>query len=175
MKASMPEMRSVSTTSQGEGTRFIRNSTSRMWPVRPMPPTVARNSSLGRRRLAGARPGAALDDAAVGHAQAQGGDVGAEAAVPVVVVAVDVRRHHPAQGHELGARRDGQEEPAGQEEAVQLEHAQARLGAQEAGLGIEGEDAVGEGGVGGLRPAGGRQRRVAVGAAEAARQHRVAR
>jgi len=35
----------LSVTIHGEGTRISGNSTSRMWPVRPMPPTVARNRS----------------------------------------------------------------------------------------------------------------------------------
>ena len=48
MKRSMSWMRSVSVSSHGEGTRTSRHSTSRMWPVRPMPPTVARNNSDSR-------------------------------------------------------------------------------------------------------------------------------
>ncbi len=45
MNWSMSSMRSLSMTIHGDGTRISGNSTSRMWPVRPMPPTVARNRS----------------------------------------------------------------------------------------------------------------------------------
>ena len=85
----------------------------------PMPPRVARKRSA-------LLPGRALDDAAVRHAHAQGEDVAAEAAVAVVVLAVDVGRHHAAQGDELRAGSDGGEEAARQEEAVELEEREAR-------------------------------------------------
>jgi hypothetical protein len=45
MKRSMSSMRSLSAWIQGEGTRSSRHSTSRMWPVSPMPPMVARKRS----------------------------------------------------------------------------------------------------------------------------------
>ena len=87
--------------------------------MRPMPPTVARNSSRLDSR-------AALDDAAVGDAQLERGDVRAEAAVAVVVLAVDVGGDHAAQRDELGARRDRGEPAARQEQAVQIRPATAR-------------------------------------------------
>ena len=45
MKRSMSWMRSVSVSTHGDGTRTRRHSTSRMWPVSPIPPIVARNRS----------------------------------------------------------------------------------------------------------------------------------
>ena len=165
MNASMSRMRSVSAQIQGVGMRFMRNATSRMWPVRPMPPRVARKRST----LA---VGAALDDAPVGHAQAQRRDVRAEAAVHVVVLAVDVGGHHAAEGDELRARRDGQEEAAGQEQPVELEHARARP-RRAAGPSLRSKARMRSARVvlAATGPAGGRQRRVAVGAAEPAREH----
>ncbi len=41
----MSGMRSLSATIQGDGMRASVNSTSRMWPVSPIPPTVARKRS----------------------------------------------------------------------------------------------------------------------------------
>ena len=71
----------------------------------------------------------AVDDAAVGDAQPQRRDVAAEAAVDVVVLAVDVGGDHAAERDELGAGRDRREPAARQERAVQLVERQARLGA----------------------------------------------
>ena len=45
MYASMSGTRTLSKTIQGDGIRLSRTDTSRMWPVRPIPPTVARNRS----------------------------------------------------------------------------------------------------------------------------------
>ncbi len=87
----------------------MRNSTSRMCPVSPMPPMVARNSS-------GSCSSGAPEDAPVGDAHLERADVLAEAAVDVVVLAVDVGGHHAAEGDELGAGRDGRE-PAARHEA----------------------------------------------------------
>ena len=105
---------------------------------------------------------------AVGDAQRAARARGAEAAVDVVVLAVDVGGDHAAERHELRARRDRREEAARQEEPVDLAQREPGLGAQHAGRRVEGEDAVGERRAGDLAIARRRQRRVAVGAAEAA-------
>ena len=168
MKASMSRIALASPPrSRATGWRFIRNSTSRMWPVRPMPPTVARKSSGSSRR-------AALHDAPVGHAHAQARHVRAEAAVDVMVLAVDVGRHHAAQGDELGARRDGQEEAARQEEPVQRRTRERPASARSTPLAASNERMRSASVVFAARGwLGRRQRGVAVGAAEPARQHRV--
>ncbi len=49
-KLSMSGTRSLSSRIQGEGMRSSPSSTSRMWPVRPMPPSVARKRSGSRSR-----------------------------------------------------------------------------------------------------------------------------
>ena len=169
MKRSMSWMRSLSTRSRATARGPARNSTSRMWPVRPMPPTVARNRSAFSSRRA-------LHDAPVGHAHAQPQHVGAEAAVAVVVLAVHVGRHHAAQRDELRAGRDGREEAAGQEEPVDLAQREAGLRAQRRrspGSKARMRSASAAAATTGwLRR---RQRRVAVGAAQAAAEHGVAR
>ena len=70
---------------------------------------------------------------------------------------------------------DRREPAARQEQAVQVVQREAGLGAQHAGRRVEREDAIGERRAGDDRTARRRQRRVAVRAAEAARQHGVAR
>ena len=87
MNASMFGIRSLSCQIHGDGTRTILNSTSRMCPVSPMPPIVARNRSRST-------VGLHVDDAAVRDAQLQLGDVRAEAARLVMVLAVHVGGDH---------------------------------------------------------------------------------
>ena len=59
-------------------------------------------------------------DPPVGHAHLEGPHVGSEAAIPMVVLAVDVGRDHAPERHEHRPRRDGWEEAAGKEDPVQL-------------------------------------------------------
>jgi hypothetical protein len=87
----------------------------------------------------------------------------------VVVLAVDVARHAATDGDELGAGRDRWEPAPRQEEPNDLGEAEPRLAAEPPGRGVEGQDAVGRGGIEHEVALGGGQRGVAVGAPEAAR------
>ncbi len=166
-KRSMSGTRSLSCRIQGEGMRSSPSSTSRMCPVRPMPPSVARNRSLSRsREQSRMRPSATRRRSARTWRPKRAGHV--------VVLAVHVGRHHAAQGDELRARRDGAVEAARQQQPVHGPQRQAGLGAQDAGLRVEGRDAVGQRRRGHAALRRRRQRRVAVGARQAARQHGVA-
>ena len=117
----------------------------------------------------------AAHEATVRDAQQELAHVAADAAGAVVVLAVDVGGHHAAQRHLLGARRHRREPAAREQQPVQLAQREPRLGTQETARGIEGEDAVGEPRACELHAPGRRQRRVAVGPSEPARQHRAAR
>ncbi len=75
-----------------------RTVASRTIPVSPMPPMVAQNSS-------GSVAGAIARRRAVGEQHRHRVDVGAERAVDVVVLAVDVARDRTADGDEPGAGR----------------------------------------------------------------------
>ncbi len=150
----------------GEGTRRIGNSTSRMWPVSPMPPTVAQKSSRSR-----SGPHSSTRPDSDPHQQPR--HVRAEAAVDVVILAVHVGRHHAAEGDELGAGGDGDEPAAREEEAVQLVERQPRLGPQHAGGRVEGQNSVGPHGGDDQRAAGRRQRRVAIAAPQPAKERHV--
>ena len=125
--ASRPSIRRLSPQIQGEGMRRMGNSTSRMWPVNPMPPTVARKSS--RFVLGGT-----FQHPPVRHAELEAPDVLAKAAVDVMILAVDVGSDHAAQGDELRARRDGHEPAAAQQQAIQGQQRHAGLAPQHAGL-----------------------------------------
>ena len=107
--------------------------------MRPIPPTVAQNSS-------GSRVGPDVDDRAVGEQQRQPVHVAAERAVDVVVLAVDVAGDRPADGDEPGAGGDGHEEAAGHDHPQQV---------VDADPGADGD------GAGGLVEHGGRRRRPA--------------
>jgi hypothetical protein len=71
-----------------------------------MPPIVARKSSLSTL-------GEQVTRRPSRDAQEQLDDVRAEATRDVVVLAVDVGRHHPAQGHEGRAGDTGTNQPRG--------------------------------------------------------------
>ncbi len=62
---------------------------------------------------------AARDDTSVRDPQLELADVGAERAGAVVVLAMDVGRHHSPERDELGAGRDRREPAAGKEDPVQ--------------------------------------------------------
>src|ERR1019366_1764424 len=124
---------------------------------------------IGERR----RP--ALDHAVVGEPHLERPHVLAEAAVPVMVLAVDVARHHAAEGHELRSRRDGREPAARNEDAIDLDEAQPRLCAHHPGRRVEPEDAIGHPRGGDLVVGAGGERRVAVRPPEPTRQRRALR
>jgi hypothetical protein len=65
--------------------------------------------------------------------QIQPGDMGAEGAVDMMVLAVDIRGDGAAEGHELGAGHDGQEPASRKEGFDDLGEAYARFGDQESG------------------------------------------
>ena len=99
---------SLSCQIHGVATRGIWNSTSRMWPVSPMPPSVARKSSRSCSSLStrSMRPSATR--------MRSEPHVLAEAAGDVVVLAVHVGGHHAAEGDVMRARRHRREPAARQ-------------------------------------------------------------
>jgi hypothetical protein len=99
----------------------------------------------------------------------------ADGAVRVVLFAVHVRGDHAAQRHELRAWRDGHEDVAREEEAVEREQRAAGLRAKDHRARVEGEEAVGERGVDDRAVGARRQGAVAVAAPEAAREGRADR
>ena len=133
-------------------------STSRMWPVSPMPPIVARNSSgLAARSTVRMRPSATRIRS--------DGDVAADAAVDMVVLAVDVGGDHAAERHELGSGGHGDEPPAGGERTGRVGRGKTPLRRGDA-RGRRRTRARGRRGrVRDRVPAGGGQRSVPVGAA----------
>ena len=62
----------------------------------------------------------ARDNAAVGDAQHQRCHMGAERSFDVMVLSMNIRCHHAAQGDELGARRDRRKPTSGKENTIQL-------------------------------------------------------
>ena len=83
---------------------------------------------------------------AVGADQLELRDVAAEGSGDVVVLAVDVVGNCSAESYVLRSGRDGQEKAAGNGEVEDLRERDARFGGEEAGLGIEGDQAVHAGG-----------------------------
>ena len=86
---------------------------------------------------------AALDEAVIGEAHPQRADVRAEAALQVMVLAVDVAGDHSAERHVLRSRCDGREETSREDQPVQLCERESCLCAENVRLRIEGEDPVG--------------------------------
>ena len=165
-QSSRSRARRVSATSQGDSMRSSATSTSSTWPVRPMPPCVARNSSGSFSSvISSTRPSATRMRSARTCA--------AEGARLVVVLAVHVRRHHAAERHVGRAGEDRAREAARPEDPVDLPEREPGLGAQDAGLGVEGEEAVRAPRTHHAVARGGGQRGVAVGAAETARELRA--
>ena len=78
--------------------------------------------------------GPAVDQLTGGQPHAETGDVIAEAARFVVVLAVDIGGYHAAERDELGAGRDGCEPAAGHEEAVDLMECETGLAGEQARL-----------------------------------------
>ena len=113
------------------------------------------------------------DDAAVGDSQRQLLHVLADAPVTMMVLAVHVGRHHPAERHESRAGRDRGEPAARQEHPVQLIERESSLGVQQPGGPIEGEGPIGERRRRNHRITPRRQRRISVGAAKPARQRHL--
>jgi hypothetical protein len=159
-------MRSDRCTIQGDGTRCMRTVTSRMWPVRPMPPTVARNSS---RSWSGpqtsTRPSATRMRSASTWCPKQPWrccplPCTSEATMPPRVT-------YLVPGVTGVNQRRGKEEP------VHLLEREACLGVQHPGLLVETEDAVRQRGVERARAVGRRQRRVAVAAPQPTRQRHI--
>jgi hypothetical protein len=115
---------------------------------------------------------AAGDHAAVGDEQLDPADVVAEAAVDVMVLAVDVAGDGAPDRHELRAGHHRREEPARHEGVQDLLEGDPGLTAQPARLGVEVEHAVEAAGENDAAIA--QQRGVAVTAAETEGQHGVA-
>ena len=94
---------------------------SRIMPVRPMPPTVAQNSS-------GRRSGPSSTTLPSARSSDRPRDVVAERPVDVMVLAVDVAGDRPADRDEPGAGRDRDEEAARHDQPQQVVDAHARRG-----------------------------------------------
>ena len=90
--------------------------------------------------------GGAEQAGAVGADELELGDVAAEGSGDVVVFAVDVVGDCSAEGYVFCAGGDGEEEAAGDGEVEDLREGDAGFGGEEAGLGIEGDEAVHPGG-----------------------------
>ena len=84
---------------------------------------------------------------AVGADELKGGDVAGEGAGVLVVFAVDVVGDGTAEGDVFGAGGDGEEEAARDGEVEDLGEGDAGLGGEEAGLRVEGDEAVHAGGL----------------------------
>jgi hypothetical protein len=76
--------------------------------------------------------------------------VSAKAPFAVVILPVDVARDHSAERDVLGPGRDGRKPPARDEEAIDIDETEARLGTQDAGRRVEREDPIGEARAGNL-------------------------
>ncbi len=74
--------------------------------------------------------------------QFKGPDMVAEGAGAVMVLAVDIIGHRPAQGHEAGAGGDRQKPPTRDDQFQDLGQQHAGLGAEHTGIGIKGDEAV---------------------------------
>ena len=135
--------------------------------MRPIPPCVARNSS-------GSCVSLDLELAPVGEREAQRAEVGAERAGGVVVLAVDVGRHHAAERHVTGARHDRHREAAGRAASPTRRASESPASARSTpALGIEGEQPVGAPARRHARARVRRKRSVAIRAPETAREPRA--
>ena len=108
---------------------------------------------------------------AVGADQLELRDVTAEGSGDVVVLAVNVVGDGSAEGHILCSRRDGKKEAARNGEVEDLRQRDAGLGGEQAGLGIEGDQAVHARGH--QQVAALEQADIAIAASHADRQHAV--
>ena len=108
----------------------------RMIPVRPLPPTVAQNSSDS------SPSGVRWRICAVGSQQLHRPDVVAEAARAVVVLAVDVAGDRAADGDLPGARQHRHPQPERQRRLHQLIEADAGVDVGQAGVGVDRVDPV---------------------------------
>ena len=109
-------------------------------PVRPIPPMVAAYQSgfsVREQSLA----------ATIRPHQFEARNVAAEGAGDLVVLAVDIVGDGAAEGDVLGAGSDGKEEAARNSEVEDLRERNAGLGGQDAGLGVEIDQAVHAGGL----------------------------
>ena len=105
-------------------------------PVSPLPPTVAQNSS------ASSPSGGEMADLPVSRQQLHRGDVVAEAARAVVVLAVDVARDRAADGDLPGARQHRNPQTEWQRRFHQLVEAHAGVHVCHAGVGVDRVDVV---------------------------------
>ena len=85
-------------------------------------------------------PGSEGSHRSIRPAKAEGEDVPAERPGPVVVLAVDVVGHRPAEGDVLGAGQDRRQPPVRQDQLGHLSQGGARLRAKHARLPVEGEE-----------------------------------
>src|SRR5688572_27060912 len=115
----------------------------------------------------------ARDDAPVADTNLERYDVLAEAPIAVMVLAVDIRGNHPADGHEPRSRGYWRKEAARQKHAADVIERQARFGGKQARLLIEREDPIGQARSGYLQIAWRGQSRIAIRPAETARERQV--
>ena len=101
--------------------------------------TQAANSGGEPVGVLGRRAAAATS---VGAYQFEGADMVAKGAGTVMVLAMHVVGHRPAQGHEAGAGGDGQKPALGDDEVEDLRQQDPGLGAQDALFGVEGDEPV---------------------------------
>ena len=87
-----------------------------------------------------------VDAGAVGADELELGDVAAEGSGGVVILAVDVVGDCSAEGYIFCSRSDGEKEASGDGEVEDLGEGDARLGGEEAGLGVEVDEAIHGGG-----------------------------
>ena len=153
-------MRCSRTRTNGVACGSMRKHTRRMMPVSPIPPIVAANSS-------GSVVGRDAARLAVGGQQVEPLHMVAEAAVAVVVLAVDVGGDGAADGGEGGARAGRRHEAARHERLQQVAEGNARLATSSPVGRLEGQQPVEP--LGQQRVAAAVERRVAIGAAGAAR------
>lgn len=79
---------------------------------------------------------------AVGADEFEPGNVAAKGSGGVVILAVDVVRNCSTEGYILCAWRDGEEEASGNGEVEDLRERDAGFGSEEAGLGVEVDEAI---------------------------------
>ena len=87
--------------------------------------------------------GRAVEHPAIGDPHLEGGDVVAEVAVFVLVLSVDIRGDHPAQGDELRARGHRREVPAWHQQTVEVAESEPGFGAEPARALVQAQNAIG--------------------------------
>ena len=100
------------------------------------------HSTDRRAKKVGVLLAGALDDSTVGDAHFERANVVTEVTIPVLVLSMHVGGYHASERDELGSRRYRGEPAPGHEQAIELAKRKPRLGAKDAGIRIEREDAV---------------------------------